>query len=583
MPSRFSRPIAALGRPNSLNWRTHLLFAIPALASALTFDYPRLGGSFAAWVVLTLFSILIPVATIEFLSQLLGKSSWTKSRPITVVAILVIAGLARGATFLVFGGVLGLVPETELSFRLVGAPIFVLAIYATFDTLVQAYLEHNRVAGALKDERNALKESQQGFAAELNRLQQEQITRVREAMAPAIWELKKLLNDASLSQDASSAITALRTINDDLVRPLSHSIAKLEPEPQTGYVSSRSRFGQFVLPARMRVGQAAQMGIFVPFTAVMSYSSLSALLSPGYSLLVALVATTLYSGQLAIWRKFLGHKYLSTQTVLGLTILIGLQIGLSTSLIVFFTPLGLPLTLIWQSMLFFLQSFIGLFLIGVVQAQRDLALEESRAINDELRLLNAQLRQQVWLDQQVLAKDLHGLVQGALTSSALRLSQTDKPTSQDLERVRQDVDKAMEKVGNSDYLEGQSFEDLMEQLCELWEGSCQVDYRVSSSASEEFEASSALAYCTLEVVREALNNAIKHGKAKSVFIEINRSDQAIALRVENDGLVPSESKAGFGSQIFEELTLSHKLITTDKTVFSALVPITQAEQATLRG
>jgi signal transduction histidine kinase len=223
-------------------------------------------------------------------------------------------------------------------------------------------------------------------------------------------------------------------------------------------------------------------------------------------------------------------------------------------------------------------TMLVFLLLGIVQMQRNQVTEELEQAVEDLRLLNSQLRQQVWLSQKTLATELHGSVQAALNASALRLAQLENPTPKDLDRVRIDIDNAMQRLGDDDYLDGQSVEELLEQICDLWEGSCEVDYRISEEASSALADDSAAAYCTLEVIREAVNNAIKHGQAKTIQIEATLAPGLIELVVINDGADTQLRTPGVGSALYQELALDHKLSFGNPTKFWAQIPFSPSGQ-----
>ncbi len=569
-----------IGRSDSLNWRTHIFFAIPATLTGILFDYPRLGGGpLGGWTLLVLAAILAPILVIELLSQVLGKSSWQTPRPMVVILILICAGLARGATFFLLGGAFGLVPAEDLTFRLVGGPLYVGAIYMVGNYIVLASIDHRRISNTLQEERTNLKLSKQSFEAQLSSLRLAQMSRVRELLAPAIWELGKLLKDASLSKDASRAIGALRQLNDEVVRPLSHSmIQTFELPALTKGFSQRSRLGQFVLPARVSIGSILPITAFAPFVAVISYSATSALLRPLDALLASAVVTAILTMELVVIKRVFGRATLPLYAAILFSLGVGSLLGATAWAIVTFELLSLPATIALQSFVFFIMTMIVFLMLGVVQMQRNQATEDLEAAVEDLRLLTSQLRQQVWLSQKTLATELHGSVQAALNASAMRLAQTENPTPEDLDRVRLDLDKAMQRLGVDDYLNGQTIEELLEQICDLWEGSCEINYRVGPQASSALANDSAAAFCTLEVIREAVNNAIKHGEAKQVDISAELDGEVIELTVTNDGSNTQLSGPGLGSSLYQELALDYKLSLGSPTTLWAKIPLSPSGQ-----
>jgi signal transduction histidine kinase len=229
-------------------------------------------------------------------------------------------------------------------------------------------------------------------------------------------------------------------------------------------------------------------------------------------------------------------------------------------------------------LVFFIMTMIVFLMLGIAQMQRNQATEELEEAVEDLRLLTSQLRQQVWLSQKTLATELHGSVQAALNASAMRLALTPNPTPEDLDRVRQDIDNAMQRLGVNDYLDGQSIEELLEQICDLWEGSCEISYRLDPDASSALADDSAAAYCTLEVIREAVNNAIKHGDAKQIEIAASLDAEVIELTVTNNGNATQLSTPGLGSSLYQELALDYKLSLGTPTKFWAKIPLSPSEQ-----
>jgi signal transduction histidine kinase len=61
----------------------------------------------------------------------------------------------------------------------------------------------------------------------------------------------------------------------------------------------------------------------------------------------------------------------------------------------------------------------------------------------------------------------------------------------------------------------------------------------------------------IEVSREFINNAIKHGRAKNITLNLRRLDgNRFAVEVVDDGIgVPPGAQPGFGSKLLSELSL----------------------------
>ena len=75
-------------------------------------------------------------------------------------------------------------------------------------------------------------------------------------------------------------------------------------------------------------------------------------------------------------------------------------------------------------------------------------------------------------------------------------------------------------------------------------------------------------------LREAITNAIKHGKAKNIKVSITKDGQLVDLIVDNDGSEIVTGQQGLGSSVIAELTHSHKLYKTrDGVRFTAAIAL----------
>lgn len=573
MAQRSVSPLSALGGKHALNWRTHLFFALPSVVSGLINDYGRLGGDPVSWFVVVVAGFAVTVASIEVLEQIYIRL-FGKPKILSNIAILLVAGLIRGATVFYVGSLLGVMPESELGFRLSAAPLYVLAVYMVFNTLVVAYLYQREIDQELRREQYSLNQSRLEFAQEIDRLRLAQRARIIEMVTPSLWEISKHLNDAKLSKDASAIVRALRGLNEDVVRPLSHELAKrFDPPTLTAAAPFLTKLGRLTLPKRTTLGQSLPVGWTALTAFVLGFSMLSASSNPLQGLVTALVLTSWFGLVTYAVKALTGN--LEHPTWLGFisSIPAGALVGLTAWPFTFWETLTLPPTFLVQSAVFFSIAFPSIYLMAVANNQSEISQAQLRAIVEELRLLNSQLRQQVWLDQKMLATELHGSVQATLHATALQLSKINQPTIADLEKVRDAVDRALARLGQTSYLEGESFNQVLADISEVWEDTCKIEYHIQPQAQQALEQQG-LARSTIEVVREATTNAIKHGQAKNIKVTITQSGQLLDLIVDNDGQELVSNTQGLGTSVISELTHSHRLYKTrDGVRFAATIAL----------
>jgi signal transduction histidine kinase len=573
LAERSVSPLSALGGKHALNWRTHLFFALPSVVTGLINDFGRLGGDPVSWFLVVFAGFAVTVASIEVLAQIHIRL-FGKPKILSNLAILMIAGLIRGATVFYVGWLLGVMPQSELWFRLSAAPLYVTAVYMVFNTLVVAYLYQREIDQELRREQYSLNQSRLEFAQEIDRLRLAQRSKISELVTPSLWEISKHLNDAKLSKDASAIVRALRGLNEDVVRPLSHELAKrFDPPTLTAAAPFLTKLGRLTLPKRTTLGQSLAVGWTALTAFVLGYSMLSASSNPLQGLVTALVLTSWFG--LVTYALKAVTVNLEHPTWLGFiaSIPVGALVGLTAWPFTFWETLTLPETFLVQSSVFFSIAYPSIYLMAVANNQSEISQAQLRAIVEELRLLNSQLRQQVWLDQKMLATELHGSVQATLHATALQLSKIDQPTIADLEKVRDAVDRALARLGQTSYLEGESFEQVLADISEVWEDTCKIEYHIQPQAQQALEQQS-LARSTIEVVREATTNAIKHGKAKNIKVTITQSGQLLELIVDNDGQELVTNTQGLGTSVISDLTHSHRLYKTrDGVRFTATIAL----------
>lgn len=574
MAERSVSPLSSLGGKHALNWRTHLFFALPSLVTGLVNDYGRLGGDPISWFIVVVAGYAATVAAIEVLEQV-NIRLFGKPKTISNLFILLLAGLIRGATIFYVGWLLGVMPASELWFRLSAAPLYVIAVYLVFNTLVVAYLNQKDIDQELRREQYSLNQSRLEFAQEIDRLRLAQRSRISELVSPSLWEISKHLSDARLSKDASAIVRALRGLNEDVVRPLSHELAKrFDPPTLTAAAPFLTKLGRLTLPKRSTLGQNLPVGWTALMAFVLGFSMLSASSNPLDGLITALVLTSWF-GLVTYGVKALTAN-LDHPTWLGFlsSIPVGAVVGFTAWPFTFWQTLTLPATFLVQASLFFSIAYPSIYLMAVAQNQSEISQGQLRAIVEELRLLNSQLRQQVWLDQKMLATELHGSVQATLHATALQLSKIEQPTIADLEKVRDAVDRALSRLGQTAYLEGENFSQVLTDIAEVWADTCKIEYHIQPQAQSALDQQQSLARSTVEVLREAITNAIKHGKAQNIKATITLGGQLLELMVDNDGEEVIAGNQGLGTSVISELTHSHRLYKTQDGVrFAATIAL----------
>ena len=185
-----------------------------------------------------------------------------------------------------------------------------------------------------------------------------------------------------------------------------------------------------------------------------------------------------------------------------------------------------------------------------LHAMRDDLREKVLALQDvNARLLRAQdheLRAAALSERTRIAREIHDGVGHVLTRlllrvKALQVTHRDEPgVVADLATLDSDLDEALDSMRRSVHALSEEGEELATSLNLL--GSRSGIAKVEVDCSTQTEPPPAVARCVVAVVREALTNAARHGRAASARVAVTDYPAFWQVTVDNDGIVPPEDE-----------------------------------------
>jgi signal transduction histidine kinase len=543
-----------IGSRYALSNQVMLFFLIPAYGTGLIFESLRLETDFLERFVVSTAGYLATIAVL-FLARLGLKGKEQKSRPFYVLAAFLLSGFVRGLVILGLDVLTRQHQPGEELFRLLGGPVFTFVTLTVSAVLASNYQRHRESLAALADERYRLQIRSAGIRAKVQIQREELLSKVRNLLDPAIARIQATLTGAS----STDAIRSLQSTVDDVVRPLSIEVAEAsdELEAESGKAQIREKapipkrimLGEFMVPLWAAL-IAAIVAVPVAFLVEELGNSLLILLTIFFSLLLGLGLIQRLTLKLPV------HPFVAAG-------LVPLFYALVLTPVYVVAPL-----LQWQvstqqihALLLFGASVGGTtFAAQFAQLQRKSTTEKLAAVNLQLEILNASLRQELWLNRRRTASVLHGPVQAALFASAIKLSQSQKPTPELVVEVEKDIQDALEKLNNPSNLEGESISNLLDQIIEIWSDAAQIEIAIPEGLEKAITGQPLASEAFIEISREFITNAIKHGKASHVNLRVYRLDAfRLAIEVIDDGQgLPPGAKPGFGSKLLTELSLSWK-------------------------
>ena len=183
-----------------------------------------------------------------------------------------------------------------------------------------------------------------------------------------------------------------------------------------------------------------------------------------------------------------------------------------------------------------------------LHAMRDDLQEKVLALQDaNSRLLRAQdheLRAAALSERTRIAREIHDGVGHVLTRlllrvKALQVTHRDEPgVVADLATLDSDLGEALDSMRRSVHALSEEGEELATSL-NLLGSRCGIA-KVDVDCSTQTEPPPAVARCVVAVVREALTNAARHGRAASARVAVTDYPAFWQVTVDNDGVVPPE-------------------------------------------
>ena len=565
MAEKFSTPKTSLPEainnasgPVALSNRVLWQFAPISFLLVLVSNPSRLSGSYLEWALVALVGLIATVLVLlAFRATLLPDTEGREPKKLLSSIAYLIAGVVRGTAVFLTGAALGIMPPGEFIFRLIGGPLFVYGAISMLAIFNASRIRHQKTLAELEVEKAELDELRGGIRERIRLQRADLLKRVQGVLAPVVDEVKEQLQNSpgELSQ-------RLRDVVETVVRPLSHDIgkgSKLDDEINTistraALANTKSRF-----PARLSAG-----AMIVPELTTFATASI-AIAANAINFPEAAIAGSVIS----LLAVYLGYKimqklFMRLWMPFVLALIFSIFAAVAVSVFTAFVLIQFGFILVDSLLLQFILSQIVLTLITFymqfLRTQRgDAELEMTRVVSD-LAILNSQLRQEVWLNRRRIASILHGSVQAALYASAIRLAKVEAPTKAEIESVQQDIAEAISKLESGEV--GESFVDVLQQIRDVWQGAVEIDIpEITPHILNQLESNQVASACAAEVVREAVSNAVKHGKAEHIVIALESTgDHLIGITVTNDGQpLPVEIESGYGSTILDEVAFSWQL------------------------
>lgn len=361
-------------------------------------------------------------------------------------------------------------------------------------------------------------------------------------LAPARSEVARQLRALDEPHPESiSGPTLLRDATHDSVRPLielltSPRIGRPDPIGVWGTIRAivqTQPFHPFVLVVIYALSNAASFWVL--------RGSLRAALDIAIGIL--LIAVILNSG------NYLMHRFPMHHGTIFMATFVILQVPTVLFLFLASNPLASAL---FDSFAAVLVSFTLVLLtssFGSWRQRQEAAQQMFRDLLSEERVLaltRTQLASEVARD---VAQKLHGPVQARLTACAVAMEEAAR--SQDTLLYRESLERAHRILNSSLFVETDrdphTLEEAIEWATEPWRGLVGITWAIEPGLGGSSDDDALVE----SVVEEAISNAVRHGRATRIQIDITSAYDGITLQVDDNGNGPTTQSPGLGSRLFE--------------------------------
>ncbi len=531
----------------------------PAFAMSATFSLlihlfasPEFVGQAIPFRVVAAVATVVPMFAVIALAQRTPHTH-PRLRIVVVFGSYVIGGALRGWLLAQILTGAGLLQDSGADFRIPSSAIFMSSTTALFTYGWATYSNHRKTTARLRLETEALQ-------AALTRLEEETQAQALEQLGRISTGIVRELQQLEVAP-AGGQIDQIQRLLDEQVRPLSRTYARevttwspsLEPVriPRLRSVWRTLRPLDCLPSPWWNLIQA-----FAPVpTALTLFGGLDAI-RVSLLLLVTLVPATWVLNHLA--RRWLRGRNTVVQAVcitIGyevIAIIGGLasMVALSdTSKPTFYVATGL---LSEPASAWVLIISRGLWREAVAQEQR------IRAVHDELQWAIARVNLLAWYHRGVISRLLHGPIQNAMHAAVMRLRGSDPSTvvAGVIDELRARIATVEPSATGAD----QAALDLSVALADiqqLWHDIASIRIGVPEAVITGLRQDPASASIVLDLVQEICSNAVRHGGATSIDIDLQMGTRLVTLLISDDGSALGNARtAGVGSQFMNSCSIS---------------------------
>jgi len=564
-----------LGRTDAINWIVITVVATLSFVGSFVISNADPSGRELLFVGCVAVSVLVVIVLLLLTRYGITTFTPPRARPFALLVMLQVASIARAVTYDYLLVTLDFAPEGMLLSRLYASQFNILVAGIVAASLVSMARDFSESNEKLTHTLGELQSAQEDIESRLKNRRITLVASIRSQLEIALSSVKGL-NVISDTQHLKSMI-------DDVVRPISHRLGREFSSPSEALspgVVTHIRWSSVTKHA-LETNPVHPVWLTL-WTAFVSFQVISTAAGENFAL-PYISAVVLF----ALWFTASRFAWKAMSKILG-----GIPRGISFTALMMATPLVVNFILELE---FGLQFFNGRVVISAALYFMVMAWSLALVIavagllkktNRELVEATTQLRRRIITDnvsalhfEQAVSHVLHGPIQDAIAASLKRIQSMPPeahPGDSEAEIIRHHIEDALQLLSDSP-IRKYSIERGIKDLAELWSGLVEISVNCDKETIEVLNSAQTTSSIIIEVVREAVSNAIRHGDATKIGIDISyiESQSDIHITVTNNGtLLSTETTTGIGTKLLTDMTLEwFRENQAQGVVLSAIVPL----------
>lgn len=569
--SRWRSAFDRIGGPDAVTWPAFWITFGASLIGHLT-----TGGSVSTSLVVRV--LVVGVAQLAMFAPLVllrvtALRDPSRPRPWVAVMGYMAASVLRGVVLTGLLIVIDAVEEPLWLYRVTASLLVQGTILMIVALVVSTIRANTRSLRHLMAIQRKLEATQERIVNEVADRSEEALVRVKSRLVEEMVALDSLSGNASVAE--------LQRLASDVVRPMSHELAvpQVVVDPTVVvddvHVTRQQVVAQMTTRSPLRPISSALLMALILVTAAAGVFG-----SRGLSFMMAVV------GSVLVW-SWLGNRLLALVlrraspdraivTVVLISIVIGYLSAGAGALILLGDEAAELIFLAGGA--FVAGVIVLLAIVNAVLLQQAIAEQDLAEHTTRLQRAVVRLRQAQWFQGQALSRALHGPVQAAVTSAALRLDaalRSGQPTDLLVLGIRSELAQVVD-VLDVDESQTLDIDDSIARIRGTWDGLCSVNITLTAAARSCLQADPVATAIVRDLLAEAVSNAVRHGEATVVEATVaDRSPDDLFLRVRDNGAVSAPwGAAGLGTTLLDACTVEWgRSATSSEHVLWAIIPV----------